>query len=303
MYEPFELTQDMSMDKETTAAPAVVDTEQFDFQPVVSTVQKVKANKSKRRKVEINDRVEIPDKIWKQRLANVDAILRPPTSVLIASCVEPTIEESFDDITGNMQYCPELRDLVGIFSDSAQQLAHLRIREGQSQESHLPEVTRRESGIEMTDAASVRDFDVGRQSVDNSLLQQKRESFMPDISQEYYTQFDYGMDDSAMANKSRESTALAVTSVVRKSLLPDQSSAAVGEISDEQKSERTKAVYSIIEQELQSKESESLPSFCAGCTKAVAARFFLELLQLKTWGKIELTQPGAYEPIHVELVR
>ena len=41
----------------------------------------------------------------------------------------------------------------------------------------------------MTDAASVRDFDVGRQSVDNSLLQQKRESFMPDISQEYYTQY------------------------------------------------------------------------------------------------------------------
>lgn len=53
MYEPFELTQDMSMDKETTAAPAVVDTEQFDFQPVVTTVQKVKANKTKRRKVEV----------------------------------------------------------------------------------------------------------------------------------------------------------------------------------------------------------------------------------------------------------
>lgn len=87
--------------------------------------------------------------------------------------MEPTIEESFDDITGNMrkktyphhfaslfvheaanlpvvEYCPELRDLVGIFSDSAQQLAHLRIREGQSQESHLPEVTRRESGIEVS---------------------------------------------------------------------------------------------------------------------------------------------------------
>lgn len=48
--------------------------------------------------------------------------------------------------------------------------------------------------------------------------------------------------------------------VVRKSLLPDQSSAAVGEISDEQKSERTKAVYSIIEQELQSKVSEYMYS-------------------------------------------
>lgn len=50
--------------------------------------------------------------------------------------------------------------------------------------------------------------------------------------------------------------------VVRKSLLPDQSSAAVGEISDEQKSERTKAVYSIIEQELQSKVSKFMCIFC-----------------------------------------
>lgn len=50
--------------------------------------------------------------------------------------------------------------------------------------------------------------------------------------------------------------------VVRKSLLPDQSSAAVGEISDEQKSERTKAVYSIIEQELQSKVSKYMCIFC-----------------------------------------
>lgn len=48
------------------------------------------------------------------------------------------------------EYCPELRDLVGIFSDSAQQLAHLRIKEGRSQESPLPEVTRRESGVEVS---------------------------------------------------------------------------------------------------------------------------------------------------------
>lgn len=54
MYEPFELTQDVSMDKETTVAPAVVDTEQFDFQPVVTTIQKVKTNKTKRRKVEVS---------------------------------------------------------------------------------------------------------------------------------------------------------------------------------------------------------------------------------------------------------
>lgn len=89
---------------------------------------------------------------------------------------------------------------------------------------------------QITDTASVRDFDVGRQSVDHSLLQQRRDSFMPDVSQDYYTQYvivfipflvfillttmastyryDYGMEDNTIASKSRDSTALAVTSVI-----------------------------------------------------------------------------------------
>ncbi len=74
-------------------------------------------------------------------------------------------------------------------------------------------------------------------------------------------------------------------------------------VSEEQKSERTRAVFSIVEKELQRKgeEGESVQEFCGGCSKAVAARFFLELLQLKTWGKIELTQENPYDPIMVQL--
>jgi chromatin segregation and condensation protein Rec8/ScpA/Scc1 (kleisin family) len=78
--------------------------------------------------------------------------------------------------------------------------------------------------------------------------------------------------------------------------------ASLGLNSDEQKSDRTKAVYSIVKQELGHKGEESLQSFCSGCSKAVAARFFLELLQLKTWGKVELTQTQAYDPIMVQMI-
>lgn len=91
----------------------------------------------------------------------------------------------------------------------------------------------------------------------------------------------------------------------------------------EARNERTNMILSIVQQELSSQvkqyyalaivlsaftrsfrtvspqDSATLDSFCSGCSRSVAARFFLEALQLKTWGKIELKQDGAFQPIHI----
>jgi cohesin complex subunit SCC1 len=160
LFEPFEVPKESeAIQKERQQSleffpPVTPDAgEQFDFAPVQSTTIKAKSSKTKRRKVEINEQVEIPDKQWKQRLVDVNAIVREPRA-LLGSEPHTGFRENFEDITGSLHYCPELSNLIDVFSDHRAEsfafLQHLQKNIEIIPENILePELARRQSGLEV----------------------------------------------------------------------------------------------------------------------------------------------------------
>jgi cohesin complex subunit SCC1 len=109
LFEPFEIVEETRTPQKEMrqslvgSLPEVAQdaSEQFDFVPIQSTVIRAKITKSKKRKVEINEQVEIPDKQWKQRLVDVHATLRESQTLRRD---EPLTEfrKNFEDITGSL---------------------------------------------------------------------------------------------------------------------------------------------------------------------------------------------------------
>jgi cohesin complex subunit SCC1 len=62
---------------------------------------------------------------------------------------------------------------------------------------------------------------------------------------------------------------------------------------------RTAKVFEILKEELGKQNEISFQDISSGVTRRTAAGSFLEILQLKTWGHIDLKQPAAFEDITI----
>lgn len=62
---------------------------------------------------------------------------------------------------------------------------------------------------------------------------------------------------------------------------------------------RTAKVFEILKEELGNQEEISFADIASGVTRRTAATSFLEILQLKTWGHIDLKQTAAFEDIMI----
>ena len=62
---------------------------------------------------------------------------------------------------------------------------------------------------------------------------------------------------------------------------------------------RTAKVFEILREELGNQNEVSFQDIASGVTRRTAAGSFLEILQLKTWGHIDLKQSAAFEDIFI----
>jgi len=286
------------------------DVSQFEF-PTTAPVPTAQPARAKKRKVEISDKIEIPDALWKTRLKDVHAILRRAKDVEPLYRLVPApeaalqVEEILANLSGASALCNELQEVVDVCTSGFDHILFpferaAEYRAVREPSVTIPEVTRiapseemREPELSMISGAEPR----------RGTLEPTMEVDYGDISgfEPQYGALESSFGMRGMEERKDENP---LSRVVEQRLSGGKMEGPLEVTAGEQpqvevRSERTNMVMTIIQQELDVKLSISLDQFCSGCSRSVAARFFLEALQLKTWNKIQLEQSGPFEPITI----
>jgi len=267
------------------------------------------AARAKKRKVEISDKIEIPDALWKSRLKDVHAILRRPKDAELEFRTVPVpeeevLEEPLVNLSGARGLCIELQEVVDICTSGFDHVLFPFQRTAEFRALREPSV----AAPEVTRLAPPEEVREVEPSI-ISAAESRRATLEPSMEMDYgdiggfEPQFG-AMESSfeiqqAMEERKDEHPLSRVIEQRLSGKMEEPSRVSEVEPPLEVRSERTNMVLSIIQQELDVQPSIPMDHFCSGCSKSVAARFFLELLQLKTWNKIQLEQSGPYEPITI----
>ncbi len=249
-----------------------------------------KKKKKKKRRIVVDEKVELSNKELRKAIQDRSKLLRRlPDDPLVSSLTSreghPSLKvSSASNIPG---LCPELEELF----TSSLQLIESRassFRASKISKAEEPEVARRQSRMSHEQAIE-RSFRV--EETPYSPLEGP--TFELGGGEEYYPEpeMEYGTEQEQVYVEQPEFSAqeaLMIGGEIVNSPI---------EANTADWNPRTKHVFDIVNDQLQRRESISFQDLSIGVSKRTAAACFLEILQLKTWDIIDITQERPFDTI------
>ncbi|KAJ1438080.1 Rec8 like protein-domain-containing protein [Ochromonadaceae sp. CCMP2298] len=325
----------------------------------VSAIQK---RKVKRSRVVIDDRVELPSRLIKQRMADLGPILRRKESGLLpfqiaqeagssakANSTDLRMDHRINVPTGVRGLCPELQE---VFSMSINDLPlpfpfkdlHRQQEAGRPSDATAPdavEITRapRDSGVDVDGRTSLLsahdDYDAGyagynddsqtmaglqsrhsdsghMREDEHEILQYDEDPYNPnegfDVTGQGLMELRdspqgaFGEHKSSSPVVGKRAAMNSISEIVADTFMQTAASAPAASSSSSSsspKDTRTAKFMAILDDQFKAKGTISLDALSAGVSKRVAAACFLEVLQLKTWGRISTRQAEPFADIQI----
>lgn len=268
--------------------------------PPVTVTQKTK---KKKRRVVVDDKVELSNKELRKTMQDRSKLLRRlPDDPLVSSLTsrEGHPSHKMSSASNIPGLCPELEELF----TSSMKLIESRtnsFRASKASKADEPEVARRPSRLSHEPAF---DREQSLHVEETPFSPQEGPTFELGGGDDYYPEpeIEYPMEQEGEEQVFVEQADFSVSAQENLMAMGDAVNSPI-EASSEEWNPRTKHVFDIVNDQLQRRGSISFQDLSVGVSKRTAAACFLEILQLKTWNIIDVTQGAPFETIVITKVK